>query len=255
MPGALRGHLGAGEGPRLRLLPGPRGNRKVPTVGAQAGVLALVGNTGWCPVPQPETLVLELGDLSIVYSEVSATPVTSSLAAQGRICGVLGRVPTRGWTGPSHVRTCPLRPPRPTLHVCDGLRPVVCEPLGAPGPASPHPGPLLHPVPRGSPGRPTPRPHAPLPCPGSQIRRLDRVLLPWEPSEAGWRLRDPGSSCRSEEATPAWESGRVTEGRVDTPFANGYSSAEGLPTNSDWRGMARSVEGVERWEVICRYLK
>ena len=203
--------------------------------------------------------MLALGDLGIVCPEASTTPATSSLrarAAPGRICGVLGRVPTRGWTGPSHVRTCPLRPPRPTLHVCDGFRPVLYEPLRAPGPASPHPGPLLlHPVLRGSRGQPTPRPHAPLPCPGSQIRRLDRVLLPWEPSEAGWRLRDPGSSCRREEATPEWESGRGTEGGVDTPFANGYSSAEGLPTNSDWWGMARSVEGVERWEVICRYKK
>ena len=45
-----------------------------------------------------------------------------------------------------------------------------------------------------------------------------------------------------------WQSDRGET--VDTPFAHGFSSAEGLPTNSDWWGMARSVEGVERWEVI-----
>ena len=91
-------------------------------------------------VPQPETLVLALGDLGIVCPEASTTPATSSLrarAAPGRICGVLGRVPTRGWTGPSHVRTCPLRPPRPTLHVCDGFRPMVYEPLKSPRPRFP----------------------------------------------------------------------------------------------------------------------
>ena len=202
-------------------------------------------------VRQPEPLVLGLRDLAIVYSEVSSTPATSSLrarAAQGRICGVLGRVPTRGWTGPSHVRRCPLQPPRPTLHVCDGLWPMVCEPLRAPGPTSPHPGPfLLHPVPQGSPGKPTLWSHAPLPCPGPQIRPLDRVFLPWEPLEAGQRLRDTGSSCRNAEATPMWEFGRVTEGRQLTPPLHmaflQLRACQPILIGGEWPGGWRELSG------------
>ena len=192
-------------------------------------------------VRQPEPLVLGLRDLAIVYSEVSSTPATSSLrarAAQGRICGVLGRVPTRGWTGPSHVRRCPLRPPRPTLHVCDGLWPMVGEPLRAPGPTSPHPGPfLLHPVPQGSPGKPTLWSHAPLPCPGPQIRPLDRVFLPWKPLEAGQRLRDTGSR-------PAfcWVSQKVCSSKTQMRFFYQPNTSAWLVSGHEDLGKLRLVQ-------------